>query len=141
MLRLQCDRKLNLDSIIALASNNVIFENTAYKTSSSGLLFIHYRNSIQKKRQSIYFSHLWETKWSYNGKLICCICVLVFFSGKVTLAKWMYIINFLRSILDKLVVTKEARLLTFYFFFYISLIRCFKSWCFIWYIFLILFFR
>lgn len=64
-----------------------------------------------------------------------------FFSGKVTLAKWMYIINFLGSILDKLVVTKEARLLTFYFFFYISLIRCFKSWCFIWYIFLILFFR
>lgn len=45
MLRLQCDRKLNLDSIITLASNNVIFENTAYKTSSSGLLFINYRNS------------------------------------------------------------------------------------------------
>lgn len=140
MLRLQCDRKLNLDSIITLASNNVIFENTAYKTSSSGLLFINYRNSIQKGK--VYILVIYEKP---NGHIMENLFVASvfwsFFSGKVTLAKWMYIINFLGSILDKLVVTKEARLLTFYFFFYISLIRCFKSWCFIWYIFLILFFR
>lgn len=45
-----------------------------------------------------------------------------FFLGKVIFVKWMYIINFLGSILDKLVVIKEVRLLIFYFFFYIFLI-------------------
>lgn len=103
-----------------------------------------------KPRRQVFFLLIIEIAFRRKGKVYILVIYEkpnghmmenLFVASVFWSVHWMYIINFLGSIFDKLVVTKEARLLTFYFFFYISLIRCFKSWCFIWYIFLILFFR